>query len=107
MTNDPLIIAGKAYNSRLLVGSGKYKDLEETRLATEASNADIITVAIRRTNIGQNPDEPNLLDIVPAEQIHHPAQYRRLLQRRGRSAHLPSGPRTARWTQTSETGSVG
>jgi len=67
MTNDPLIIAGKAYNSRLLVGSGKYKDLEETKLATEASNAEIITVAIRRTNIGQNPDEPNLLDVVPPE----------------------------------------
>ena len=67
MTNDPLIIAGKTYNSRLLVGSGKYKDLEETKLATEASNAEIITVAIRRTNIGQNPDEPNLLDVVPPE----------------------------------------
>ncbi len=65
--NDPLIIAGTEYSSRLLVGSGKYKDLEETRLATEASNADIITVAIRRTNIGQNPDEPNLLDVVPPE----------------------------------------
>ena len=67
MNNDPLIIAGKAYNSRLLVGSGKYKDLEETKLATEASEAEIITVAIRRTNIGQNPDEPNLLDVVPPE----------------------------------------
>jgi len=67
MKNDPLIIAGKTYNSRLLVGSGKYKDLEETRLATEASDAEIITVAIRRTNIGQNPDEPNLLDVVPPE----------------------------------------
>jgi thiazole synthase len=61
----PLVIAGKEYSSRLLVGSGKYKDLEETRLATEASGADIITVAIRRTNIGQNPGEPNLLDVVP------------------------------------------
>jgi thiazole synthase len=61
----PLTIAGKEYRSRLLVGSGKYKDLEETRLATEASEAEIITVAIRRTNIGQNPDEPNLLDVVP------------------------------------------
>ena len=64
-TADPLIIAGVEYQSRLLVGSGKYKDLEETRLATEASGADIITVAIRRTNIGQNPGEPNLLDVVP------------------------------------------
>ena len=65
VNNDPLVIAGVEYNSRLLVGSGKYKDLEETRLATEASGAEIITVAIRRTNIGQNPGEPNLLDVVP------------------------------------------
>ena len=63
----PLTIAGKTYRSRLLVGSGKYKDLEETRRATEASGAEIITVAIRRTNIGQNADEPNLLDVVPPE----------------------------------------
>jgi len=61
----PLIIAGKEYHSRLLVGSGKYRDLEETRLATEASGAEIITVAVRRSNIGQNPDEPNLLDAIP------------------------------------------
>jgi len=65
--NDELIIAGKSYRSRLLVGSGKYKDLEETRLATEASEAEIITVAIRRTNIGQNADEPSLLEVVPPE----------------------------------------
>ncbi len=61
----PLTIAGKTYHSRLLVGSGKYQDLEETRQATQASGAEIITVAIRRTNIGQNPGEPNLLDVVP------------------------------------------
>jgi len=60
-----LTIAGKTYNSRLLVGSGKYKDLDETRLATEASGADIITVAIRRVNIGQDPNAPSLLDAVP------------------------------------------
>jgi len=66
-SNDLLTIAGKSYRSRLLVGSGKYKDLEQTRLATEASGAEIITVAIRRTNIGQNPDEPNLLDVVPPD----------------------------------------
>ncbi len=65
MSDKPLTIAGKTYNSRLLVGSGKYKDLEETRACTEASGAEIITVAIRRTNIGQNPGEPNLLDVVP------------------------------------------
>ncbi|MGN0918083.1 MAG: thiazole synthase [Oxalobacter sp.] len=60
-----LTIAGKTYKSRLLVGSGKYKDLEETRLATETSGAEIITVAIRRVNIGQDPNQPNLLDVVP------------------------------------------
>jgi thiazole synthase len=62
--DDPLIIAGQSYRSRLLVGTGKYKDLDETRLALEASGAEIVTVAVRRTNIGQNPDEPNLLDVV-------------------------------------------
>ena len=64
MQDDQLIIADKAYNSRLLVGTGKYKDLDETREAIEASGAEIVTVAIRRTNIGQNPDEPNLLDAI-------------------------------------------
>lgn len=67
MSDDLLTIAGKTYHSRLLVGSGKYVDLTETREATEASGADIITVAIRRTNIGQNPNEENLLDAVPPE----------------------------------------
>jgi thiazole synthase len=63
--NDPLVIAGTAYRSRLLVGTGKYKDLDETRRAIDASGAEIVTVAIRRTNIGQNPDEPSLLDVLP------------------------------------------
>ena len=62
---DPLTIAGKAYSSRLLVGTGKYKDFAETRAAVEASGTQIVTVAIRRTNIGQNPNEPNLLDAIP------------------------------------------
>ena len=62
---DSLLIAGKAYGSRLLVGTGKYKDHEETRAAIEASGAQIVTVAIRRTNLGQNPNEPNLLDVLP------------------------------------------
>ncbi len=65
---DNLIIAGKTYSSRLLVGTGKYKDFAETRASIEASGAQIITVAIRRTNIGQNPGEPNLLDILPPSQ---------------------------------------
>lgn len=63
--NDPLIIAGRAYQSRLLTGTGKYKDMEETRLATEAAGAEIITVAVRRVNLGQNPNEPSLLDVLP------------------------------------------
>ena len=64
---DPLIIAGRRFHSRLLTGTGKFKDLEETRLATEAAGAEIITVAIRRTNIGQMPGEPNLLDVLPPD----------------------------------------
>ncbi|NNM82176.1 MAG: thiazole synthase [Burkholderiales bacterium] len=62
---DQLNIAGKAYSSRLLVGTGKYRDFEQTKAAVEASGAEIVTVAIRRVNIGQNPDEPNLLDAIP------------------------------------------
>lgn len=65
--DDPLVIAGKTYRSRLLTGTGKYRDLDETRRATEAAGAEIITVAIRRTNIGQNPGEPNLLDVLPPD----------------------------------------
>jgi thiazole synthase len=65
---DPLVIAGKSYTSRLLVGTGKYKDFAETRAAVEASGAQIVTVAIRRTNIGQNPGEPSLLDVIPPKQ---------------------------------------
>lgn len=62
---DPLVIAGQTYSSRLLVGTGKYRDFNETRAAIEASGAEIVTVAIRRTNIGQNPGEPSLLEVLP------------------------------------------
>src|SRR3990167_6110273 len=61
----PFTLAGRTYQSRLLVGTGKYKDLDQTRAAIEASGAEIVTVAVRRTNIGQNPGEPNLLDVIP------------------------------------------
>ncbi|MGO1691629.1 MAG: thiazole synthase [Marinobacter sp.] len=60
----PLEIAGRIYQSRLLVGTGKYRDLMETGHAVEMSGAEIVTVAVRRTNLGQNPDEPNLLDVI-------------------------------------------
>ena len=63
--HNQLIVAGNAYSSRLLIGTGKYKDFAETRAAVEASGAQIVTVAIRRTNIGQNPNEPSLLDALP------------------------------------------
>ncbi len=62
---DPLIIAGRSFRSRLLTGTGKFKDLDETRRATEAAGAEIVTIAIRRSNIGQTPGEPNLLDVLP------------------------------------------
>lgn len=68
-TPDPLTIAGTDYQSRLLVGTGKYRDLEETHAAVNASGAQIITVAVRRTNIGQTPGEPNLLDVLPPDRF--------------------------------------
>ena len=66
--NDPLVIDGVSYNSRLLVGTGKYQDLLQAKQAIDASGAEIITMAVRRTNIGQNENEPNLLEILPPDQ---------------------------------------
>ncbi|MBE0627948.1 MAG: thiazole synthase [Burkholderiales bacterium] len=63
--SDPFVIGGRSYNSRLLIGTGKYRDFDETRRAVDASGAEIVTVAIRRTNIGQNAGEPSLLDALP------------------------------------------
>jgi thiazole synthase len=65
VARDALVVAGKAYGSRLLVGTGKYRDFDETRRAVEASGAEIVTVAIRRTNIGQNKGEPSILEALP------------------------------------------
>jgi len=69
INKDFLNIAGNNYESRLLVGTGKYKDLQETRAAILASGAQIVTVAIRRTNIGQHKNTPNLLDVIPPEEF--------------------------------------
>jgi len=66
-TDDPLILADRSFRSRLLVGTGKYRDMEETRAAIEASGAEIVTIAVRRTNIGQNADEPNILEVLPPD----------------------------------------
>ena len=63
-SDKPFTLAGRTFQSRLLVGTGKYRDMEETRLATEASGSEIVTVAVRRTNLGQNAGEPNLLDVL-------------------------------------------
>ncbi len=67
MTDHPLTIAGRTFHSRLLLGTGKYRDLAETQAAVEASGAEIITVAVRRTNLGQDANEPNILDTLPPE----------------------------------------
>jgi thiazole synthase len=66
---DPLIIAGKSYGSRLLTGTGKYKDFDETRRASQAAGAEIVTVAIRRVNLGQDAGQPNLLDALPPSEF--------------------------------------
>jgi len=66
---DPLVVAGRAYRSRLLVGTGKYRDFAETRAAVVASGAEIVTVAIRRTNIGQDASAPSLLDALPPSEF--------------------------------------
>ena len=66
-TTDTFTVAGREFRSRLLVGTGKYKDLDETRRTIEASGAEIVTIAVRRTNIGQNADEPNILDVLPPD----------------------------------------
>ena len=66
---DPLVIAGKSYASRLLTGTGKYKDFDETRRASQAAGAEIVTVAIRRVNIGQDASQPSLLDALPPDEF--------------------------------------
>ncbi|MGD8910585.1 MAG: thiazole synthase [Chromatiales bacterium] len=68
-TNDSFSVAGRTFTSRLLVGTGKYKDMQETRAAIEASGAEIVTIAVRRTNIGQNRDEPNILEVLPPSEF--------------------------------------
>ncbi|MEW9624520.1 thiazole synthase [Rhodanobacter geophilus] len=66
---DPLVIAGKSYASRLLTGTGKYKDFDETRRASQAAGAEIVTVAIRRVNVGQDANAPSLLDALPPDEF--------------------------------------
>ena len=65
--SDTFTIDGKTYQSRLLIGTGKYRDMAETEQAVAASGAEIVTVAVRRSNMGQNPEEPNILETLPPE----------------------------------------
>ncbi|WP_426286615.1 MULTISPECIES: thiazole synthase [Luteibacter] len=67
--DDLLTVAGRTFHSRLLTGTGKYKDFDETRRATEAAGAQIVTLAIRRVNIGQDASQPNLLDALPPDRF--------------------------------------
>src|SRR5215212_1931215 len=69
MNTDTLIIAGKSYQSRLLVGTGKYQDFAQTRAAIDAAGSQIVTVAVRRVNIGQDPKQPSLLEVLPPAQF--------------------------------------
>jgi len=71
MVDPPLRVAGRDYRSRLLVGTGKYRDFAQTRAAIEASGAQIVTVAIRRTNLGQDPNAPSLLDFLPPSRFSY------------------------------------
>ncbi|MEJ2456346.1 MAG: thiazole synthase [Candidatus Thiodiazotropha sp.] len=68
-TNDSFSVAGRTFTSRLLVGTGKYKDMQETRAAIDVSGAEIVTIAVRRTNLGQNKDEPNILEVLPPSEF--------------------------------------
>lgn len=65
----PLIVAGRRFSSRLMVGTGKYRDFDETARALEASSTEVVTFAVRRTNLGQSADEPNLLDAVSPDRF--------------------------------------
>ncbi|MEW7999221.1 MAG: thiazole synthase [Candidatus Thiodiazotropha endolucinida] len=67
--HDSFSVAGRRFNSRLLVGTGKYKDMPETREAIDASGAEIVTIAVRRTNIGQDRDQPNILTVLPPDEF--------------------------------------
>ena len=104
---DPLVIAGRAYRSRLLVGTGKYRDFAQTREAIVASGAQIVTVAIRRTNIGQDANAPSLLDALPPSEFTYLPNTRRLLHGRRRGAHAEARARAARRPRADQARSAG
>ncbi|KAF1003709.1 MAG: Thiazole synthase [Luteibacter sp.] len=65
--DDLLTIGSRTFHSRLITGTGKYKDFDETRRATDAAGAQMVTLAIRRVNVGQDASQPNLLDALPPD----------------------------------------
>ena len=89
---DHFELAGKSYRSRLIVGTGKYKDFHETQRAVEASGAEIVTVAVRRVNITDHANE-NLSRLCGSKKIHHSAKHGRMLYRRRGNSNLPFGSR--------------
>jgi thiazole synthase len=83
-----LIIDAKEYDSRLILGTGKYKDFNETKAAIESSSCEMVTVAIRRINIGQDKEAHNLLDYISPKKIHNSSKYCRLLYSKRCCAHM-------------------
>ena len=88
--DDALVIAGKRFGSRLLIGTGKYPSFEVMKRCHEASGAEIVTVAVRRLDLNAK-GEASLLHWIDTSADDAPAQHRRLLHRRRRGAHLPPG----------------
>ena len=104
---DPLVIAGQAYRSRLLVGTGKYRDFAQTRDAVVASGAQIVTVAIRRTNLGPGRQRAIAARRAAAVGIHVSAEQRGLLHGGRRGAHAEARARIARRPRADEARSAG
>ncbi len=103
--DDDLVVAGRKLRSRLIVGTGKYKDFEETRAAIEASGAEMVTVAVRRVNIS-DPTKPMLVDYVDPKKYTYLPEHRRLLHRRRCRAHAAARAR-GRWLDVGEARSAG
>ena len=95
------------YGSRLLVGTGKYRDFAQTAEALDASGAEIVTVAIRRVNLGQNPDQAQPARRPAQGPLHPAAQHRRLLHRRRRRAHPAPGARAVGRPSPGQAGVLG
>ena len=85
---DPLVIAGRSFASRLIVGTGKYKSVDETERAIDASGAEIVTVALRRVDLDDR-SSGSLMSLLAAQEVDVLPEHGRLLHRRRRRAHAP------------------